>query len=83
MSRRLKFSVMIGSTVYEAGTEPPEDVAGQITNPDAWDGESSGEPPRSGKGSSADVWRKYAESLGVTVDEDATRDDIIAQLDSR
>lgn len=83
MSRRLKFSVMIGSTVHEAGTEPGEDVAGQITNPDAWDGEGSGEPPRSGKGSGADAWRTYAESMGVTVDEDMSRDDIIAQLDSR
>lgn len=39
------------------------------------------EPPRSGKGSGADVWRVYAEALGVRVDPDAGRDDIVAAID--
>jgi hypothetical protein len=50
VSRRLKASVVVGSVVHEAGSEPPDDVADQITNPDAWedqaDDEAAGsEPP--------------------------------------
>lgn len=36
------------------------------------------EPSRSGKGSGLDAWRSFAESQGVEVDSDMTRDDIIA-----
>jgi hypothetical protein len=62
-----------------------------ITNPDVWDGDapasadepdSGGEPPRSGKGSSTEAWQRYAASLGVTVPEDASRDDIVAAVDA-
>jgi hypothetical protein len=38
------------------------------------------EPPRSGKGATTAAWRAYAEQLGVQVDEDAERGDIIAAL---
>jgi hypothetical protein len=40
------------------------------------------EPPRSGRGSGVDVWRDHAERLGLLVDEDASRDDIVALVDA-
>lgn len=39
-------------------------------------------PPESGPGSSRDHWAEYAQSLGVDVDPDATRADIIAAVDA-
>lgn len=36
------------------------------------------EPSRSGRGSSLDAWRSFAEGKGVGVDSDMSRDDIIA-----
>ncbi len=39
------------------------------------------EPPRSGRGSSVDAWTEYAESLGLTVRDDSSRDDVIALVD--
>lgn len=39
------------------------------------------EPPRAGKGSGRSEWAAYATSLGIVVDPDATRDDIIAAVD--
>lgn len=39
------------------------------------------EPPRAGRGSGLDAWRDYAEKLGLLVDENATRDDIVALVD--
>lgn len=47
---------------------PENDIAGE-------------EPPRAGRGSGIEVWRTHAESLGLLVDEDASRDDIIALVD--
>jgi hypothetical protein len=38
------------------------------------------EPPRSGAGSKAEAWRKFAEDLGNPVAPDATREQVIAQL---
>lgn len=40
------------------------------------------EPPRSGKGASAESWRAYAQEIGVDVDESAGRDDVIAAVDN-
>lgn len=39
-------------------------------------------PPRAGRGSSRDAWVEYAATLGVTVPEGASRDDIIAAVDA-
>lgn len=36
------------------------------------------EPSRSGRGSSLEAWRSFAESNGVGTDSDMSRDDIIA-----
>lgn len=63
-----------------AGALPPHDQAGQGSEQSAV---GSGEPPRSGKGSGKEAWAAYAASLGVEVAEDASRDDIVAQLAER
>lgn len=42
---------------------------------------ASSEPPRAGRGSSAEAWFVYAESLGLVVDEGASRDEIIELVD--
>jgi hypothetical protein len=39
-------------------------------------------PPKGGAGSGADVWAAYASDNDVTVPDGASRDDIIAALDS-
>lgn len=39
------------------------------------------EPSRSGKGSGIEAWRSFAESKGVGVDPDMSRDDIIASCE--
>jgi hypothetical protein len=41
----------------------------------------SGAPPRAGAGSGRDVWAAYAESRGVEVTEDMTRDEIIEAVE--
>ncbi len=38
-------------------------------------------PPRGGPGSAAPAWRAYATAVGVEVDPDASRDDVIAALE--
>jgi hypothetical protein len=38
-------------------------------------------PPRAGKGSGRDEWVAYAESVGVEVTDDMTRDEIIAAVE--
>lgn len=37
-------------------------------------------PPRRGRGATTPAWLAYAEALGVTVPDGATRDDIIAAV---
>lgn len=67
----------------------PDDVAELITNPDVWvtgteldDEDESDRPPLTGKGSGKGAWTDYAESLGIEVPEDASRDDIVALVDA-
>jgi hypothetical protein len=38
------------------------------------------EPPRSGKGSSKEAWAEFAQSRGVHVEDEDSRDDVIAAL---
>lgn len=45
-------------------------------------GDSDGPPPKSGRGSGVGAWSDYAAEQGVTVDDDATRDDIIEALEA-
>lgn len=47
------------------------------------DGEGrEGEPPRKGKGSGRDAWAAYAETVDVVVEDDWSREDIIAAVDA-
>lgn len=48
--------------------------------PSATDGD--GPPPKTGKGSGKAAWKAYADRLGVAVDSNASRDDIIAAVDA-
>ncbi len=76
--------------------EVPDDVAqvllhdgyaraAGIAIDDAEDAEDSDDdapapPPRHGHGSGREAWAEYAAALKIEVDEDATRDEIIAAL---
>lgn len=57
-------------------------------NPRVWaegeepDAQSSGIPPKKGRGASRDAWAAYAAANDVETAEDASRDDIIAALDA-
>lgn len=42
--------------------------------------QSAAAPPKAGPGSSAEAWRTYAAGVGVEVEADASRDDVIAAL---
>lgn len=81
------------SVLFVPGDQVPDWAVPLITNPNCWvDGElpkakdtetaADGAPPRAGKGSGRSEWAAYAESVGVVVDEDATRDEIIAAVDA-
>lgn len=57
--------------VLVTGSDDPSDDDGPVA------------PPRSGPGSGVQAWRTYAETLGVDVPDDASRDDIVDLLDNR
>lgn len=71
----------------------PEEGPGEAGDSSAGDGESAGDsspaepvdgpPPRSGPQGSRDNWAAYAAKVGVHIEEDASRDDIIAELETR
>lgn len=91
MARELSANVYVDGVLYgPAGESPPKDVAERITNPKAWAGtvdadDDSGEagiPPKGGAGSGKDAWKAYADSLGVAVDDEASRDDIVAAIEA-
>ncbi|OUD02565.1 hypothetical protein [Streptomyces swartbergensis] len=50
--------------------------------PPAGTGDDLEAPPRAGKGSGVDAWRAFAERKGVDVDQDATREQIIAACEA-
>lgn len=65
-----------GEPAEPAPTSPPTS---------AGDGEGEGSleaPPRSGKGSGVEAWRAFAERKGVDVDQDASREDVIAACEA-
>lgn len=77
---------------FPAGSTPPAWAQAQISNPKAWEGSEApsasapeppgdGPPPKGGAGSGKDAWAAYAASKDVDVDQDATRDEIIAALE--
>jgi hypothetical protein len=68
-------------TVIEADTSGAvEDIEnlGEIADAELAEAEA---PPKSGAGSGRDVWAAYAESLGVEVTGDMTRDEIIEAVE--
>lgn len=78
-----------GSRVFGPDDEVPADVAKLVTNPKAWavvpepeQGPTGEAPPRSGPGSGVEAWKAYAAAVGVNVAEGASRDDVIAAVDT-
>jgi hypothetical protein len=69
--------------VWEGSDDLDEQVAASPA-PDATlpDGGGAEVPPRSGPGSGAPVWREYATSQGISVADDASRDEVISALKS-
>lgn len=92
MGRRLAFAVAVhtvtGTVWLHAGESPSSDLAALIRNEDCWEPEAAApvaaveEPPRSGRGSSKAAWARYAETVGVTVDDGWDRDQIIEAVDA-
>jgi hypothetical protein len=76
--------VVDGDPAPDAGQTVDEvkDEADQQEGPSdpGGDSESVEVPPQGGPGSGAPAWRQYAASQGVSVSEDASRDEIIAAL---
>lgn len=58
------------------GEDGPETVG--FTDPDTQRPATVEAPPRSGRGSGIDAWRKYVEDNGVDMPTDASREDLIA-----
>lgn len=89
MARRLARNVGMRAPtgevrVFLAGEEVPGWAADRI-DPSFFEGDADAAveaPPRAGKGSGRDEWAAYAASLGVDVDDDAGRDDIIAAVEA-
>ncbi len=81
---------------FLAGDEPPEWAYGQITSAELWEGgvvpepvehapsapADGSPPPRGGAGSGLGPWQQYAAAKGVTVQPEATREDIIAACEA-
>lgn len=72
--------------VWEAESESAESQETEVPDAQAAAVEAqaestrSGEPPRSGRGSSREAWAAYAADHSVHVDDEDTRDDIITAL---
>ncbi|WP_431784332.1 hypothetical protein [Streptomyces chumphonensis] len=53
-----------------------------FTDPEATDRSGQVEaPPRSGRGSGVEAWRRYAEANGYDTDDEMSRDDVVALLE--
>lgn len=48
MTRRLAANVYVAGELWPTGSQPPADVAGQITNPKAWEPDDQDEQPDDG-----------------------------------
>jgi hypothetical protein len=61
-----------------------EEVAAEVVSTPQGDAAAAADvaPPRAGKGSGRDEWAAYAAAVGVVVDDDMSRDDIIDAVDS-
>lgn len=89
-ARKAARYVTVAGRTYAPGEKIPAEVVELIDNPAVWesdeepedDEEPEGLPPMSGKGSGRDAWAAYAQANGVAVDDDATRDQIVAGLEA-
>lgn len=75
-----QYARQMGAHCFEGRVHPfPEPASsGQERQSDPKQGSTA--PPKAGPGSSKTAWAAYAANNGVTVESDATRDDIIAAL---
>lgn len=62
-------------------TSPDSEIAKRAAERAAAEAAQIPEPPRGGAGSGVEAWRDYATQTGVEVDDDMSRDDIIAAVD--
>lgn len=65
---------VVGDHLIEASSEDETDPSKPET--------PAGPPPRSGKGSGLEAWTAHAESVGVAIEADWSREDIIAAVDA-
>lgn len=95
--RRLIAYIHVAGAVYGPGDDVPPEAARRIgahawaTGDQGTGGEQqlgeqapapSAAPPRSGRGSGVEAWRKFAEQHDVEVPADATREDVIAACEA-
>jgi hypothetical protein len=62
-------------------TSPHSELAKQVAESEQAKAEELPEPPRGGPGSGVEAWREYAAQTGVEINDDMTRDDIVAAVD--
>lgn len=77
------FDVNGAAHVFGPGDSVPDWARAKITNPSVWDSvelASMPVPPRAGPKGGRDKWALYAASVGVSVDPEWKRDDIIDRL---
>lgn len=72
-----------GETPEGAPVDGEPSEAEPNVEPDGNSAKQPQEPPRSGAGSGVGAWREYAAALGVEHPEDASRDEIVALIDSK
>lgn len=95
---KLLTDVYVDGVLHAAGSEAPRGVSNPAAlDAGAWAVDSldpahastvhsdevpGGPPPRNGAGSGRDAWKAYADTLGLEVADDATRDDIVAAVEA-
>ncbi|MGW1587317.1 hypothetical protein [Streptomyces sp. NPDC002386] len=73
----------IGDHAWESDADSGDDgEPGTVGYNDPRTGGGDGAPPRTGRGSGVDAWRKFAEDHSVEYDTHASREDIIAACES-
>lgn len=70
-------------TELAGATRNPVEAPADVPPPVAPAADAVAAPPRSGAGSGRDAWAAYADSLGIEVPDDMTRDDIIALVEQQ
>jgi hypothetical protein len=74
--------VDLEASVYEPEPEPEPELEPELEpEPEPEPEVESSAPPRSGAGSGREAWATYAESQGLAVTDDMTRDEIIELVD--